>query len=40
MEKRIQDYMQGFAHGSNSKYIALHEEKLYLLLPEGMEVEE
>lgn len=38
--KRILDYLRGFAYGSNSKFIVLNEDRLYLILPEGMEVEE
>lgn len=40
ISRRIYDYMQGFSNGSKSKLITLNEDKLYLLLPEGMEVEE
>lgn len=38
--KRILDYLKGFVYGSNSKLILLSEDKLYLVLPEGMEIEE
>lgn len=39
-EKRIMDYMRGFVKGANAKIVDLNEKKLYLLLPEGMEIEE
>ena len=37
---KIVDYFQGLAYGLNAKFIVLEEDKLYLILPEGMEVEE
>ncbi len=37
---RIVDFMKGFCFGSNSRFIVLNEDKLYLILPEGMEIEE
>ena len=37
---RSYDYACGLTNGLNAKMIALEEKKLYLLLPEGMEVEE
>lgn len=37
---RILDFLRGFCYGANAKFIVLSEEKLYLILPEGMEVEE
>lgn len=40
IEKRILDYLKGFVFGANAKFIVLNEDKLYLILPEGMEVEE
>lgn len=39
-EVRMIDYLQGFVCGANGRFIVLEEEKLYLILPEGMEVEE
>ncbi len=38
--EKILEFLKGFSFGSNSKLILLNEEKLYLILPEGMEVEE
>lgn len=38
--QRLLDYIQGFVYGLNGRLIVLTEEKLYLILPEGMEVEE
>jgi FtsZ-interacting cell division protein YlmF len=38
--EKVIEYLKGFAFGSNSKYIVLNEDKLILILPEGMEVEE
>lgn len=38
--EKIVDYFQGLAYGLNAKFIVLEEDKLYLILPEGMEVEE
>lgn len=40
IEKRIMDCMKGFAKGANARIINLNEQKLYLLLPEGMDIEE
>lgn len=37
---KIVDFLDGFCYGSNAKFITLNEDKLYLILPEGMEVEE
>ena len=37
---RVLDYLDGFVYGTNARLIVLTEEKLYLILPEGMEVEE
>ena len=37
---RIFEYFHGVAFGMKAKMINLEEDKLYLLLPEGMEVEE
>lgn len=37
---RILDFLQGFCKGSNSRFIILNEQKLYLILPEGMEIED
>ena len=36
----VEDYIDGFVAGSSSKKIALNDEELYLILPEGMEIEE
>ena len=36
---RSYDYMSGFANGVKAKIIALNDKKLYLCLPEGMEIE-
>ena len=38
--ERIIDFLNGFAFGSNSKLIDLDENKMFLILPEGMEIEE
>lgn len=38
--EKILDYLKGFVYGANGRFIVLEEEKLYLILPEGMEVEE
>ena len=38
--EKILDYFQGLAYGLNAKFIVLEEDKLYLILPEGMEIEE
>lgn len=37
---RILDYFRGVTFGMNAKFITLDEDRLYLLLPEGLEVEE
>lgn len=37
---RILDYYHGVCFGMNAKFITLDEDRLYLLLPEGLEVEE
>ncbi len=37
---RIIDYFKGVTYGMNAKFIVLDEDRLYLLLPEGLEVEE
>jgi FtsZ-interacting cell division protein YlmF len=37
---KICEYFQGVAFGIKAKMINLEEDRLYLLLPEGMEVEE
>lgn len=34
------DFIRGFAFGANARFIVLNENRLYLILPEGMEVEE
>ena len=34
------DFLKGFVLGSNARMITLTENKLFLILPEGMEVEE
>lgn len=38
--QRILDYFSGVTFGMNAKFIVLDEDRLYLLLPEGLEVEE
>lgn len=38
--ERILDYLKGFVFGANAKMIDLEENKMYLILPEGMEIEE
>ena len=38
--KRILDFLDGFIFASNARKVTLEENKLYLILPEGMEVEE
>ena len=38
--QRILDYLHGFVYGIYGKFIVLTEDKLFLILPEGMEVEE
>lgn len=40
VSQRIVDYIKGFTFGCRAKYIVLEEDKLYLILPEGMEIEE
>lgn len=37
---RMVNYIEGFVYGINGRMIALTEDKLFLILPEGMEVEE
>lgn len=37
---RIVDFLKGFCFGANAKFIPLNENKLFLILPEGMEIEE
>ena len=37
---RIVDFLKGFCFGTNAKLIPLNENKLFLILPEGMEIEE
>ncbi len=38
--ERILDYYQGVVYGMSGKFITLDEGRLYLLLPQGLEVEE
>ncbi len=38
--QRILDYFKGYTLGANAKFIVLDEDRLYLMLPEGLEVEE
>ncbi|MBQ8908768.1 MAG: cell division protein SepF [Clostridia bacterium] len=38
--KRILDFLDGFIFASNARKINLDDENLYLILPEGMDVEE
>ncbi len=38
--EKIITYLQGFAFGASAKLVDLNDEKLYLILPEGMEIEE
>lgn len=38
--ERVLDFLNGFVYGVNAKFIDLNENKLFLILPEGMEVEE
>ena len=38
--QRILDFLQGYVDGAKGRLIVLEEEKLYLVLPEGMEIEE
>ena len=38
--ERILTFLEGFAFGVNARQIELNANKLYLILPEGMEVEE
>ena len=40
VSNKIIDFIKGFCFGKNAKFIPLSDEKLYLILPEGMEVEE
>lgn len=37
---RVIDYVSGFVYGANAKMIDLNNKQLFLLLPEGMEIEE
>ncbi len=37
---KIVDFLKGFCYGANAKFIPLSDNKLYLILPEGMEIEE
>lgn len=37
---RILDFLSGFIFASNARQVCLDENKLYLILPEGIEVEE
>lgn len=37
---RIVDFLKGFCYGCNARLIPLNDNKLYLILPEGMEIEE
>lgn len=37
---RVLDYYRGVVFGMNAKFIVLEEDKLYLMLPEGLEIEE
>lgn len=37
---RIIDFLKGYCYGTNAKLIPLNDQKLYLILPEGMEIEE
>lgn len=39
-KSRVLDFYQGAVLGMGAKFIVLDEDRLYLLLPEGMEVEE
>lgn len=39
-DSRILDYFHGITDGMNAKFITLDEDRLYLLLPEGLEVED
>lgn len=38
--QRILDFLNGFIFAANARLINLDDKKLYLILPEGMEVEE
>ena len=38
--KRIYDFLNGFIFAANARIVTLEEDRLYLILPEGMEVEE
>lgn len=38
--ERTLDFLNGFVLGANARLVTLTENKLYLILPEGMEVEE
>ena len=37
---QVLNFLKGFTFGVNARLVMLDEEKLYLILPEGMEVEE
>ena len=37
---RIIDFLKGFCYGANARFIVLNDDKLYLILPEGMEIGE
>ena len=37
---RMLNFIKGFVYGANGRLIELSEDKLFLILPEGMEVEE
>lgn len=38
--QRIFDYVEGFINGINGKCVEIEQDSLYLILPEGMDVEE
>lgn len=38
--EKILEFLNGFVFGANAKFIILTENRLFLILPEGMEVEE
>ena len=37
---KFEDYLDGFICGTNAKKIILDDEKLYLIVPEGIKIEE
>ena len=39
-EKSILDFVKGFVFGAEAKLVCLKEEKLYLILPKGVDIEE